>query len=294
MILDQGDSGVVTRIVGILGYPLAHSLSPVMQNAAFSAVGIDARYVPFVVKPENLETAVNGLAALGICGVNVTIPHKESVVPLLDELDRDAELIGAVNTIVIKGSRLIGYNTDAQGFGNAFAEEVGRSLAGRCVMLFGAGGAARAVLAELAKEGVSDIMVVVRALERGRAMANDLLADHRDVRVDVYPFEALHTDIRRPDVLINATSVGLLPQDPVLIPSGFVTSRMVVCDLIYNPPVTPLLDAAKQMGAVSMNGLGMLVHQGALAFELWTGEQPPINVMRESLLKALEGIKHHP
>ena len=285
---------MTTRIIGILGYPLAHSLSPVMQNAAFSAAGIDARYVPFVVTPENIEIAVNGLVALGVCGVNVTIPHKESVVPLLDELDRDAERIGAVNTIVIKDSRLIGYNTDAKGFGNAFAEEVGCSLAGRCVMLLGAGGAARAVLAELVKEDVSDIMVIVRSLERGRKMAKDLLAGHRDVKVDVYPFEALHTDIRRPDVLINATSVGLLPHDPVLIPSGFVTAKMVVCDLIYNPPVTPLLDEAKQVGAVGMNGLGMLVHQGALAFELWTGEYAPINAMREAVLTTLQNIKHYP
>ncbi|MBQ27345.1 MAG: shikimate dehydrogenase [Nitrospiraceae bacterium] len=296
MASNDGVSGVTTRIMGILGYPLAHSLSPVMHNAAFSATGINACYAPFVVTPENIKIAVNSLVALGVCGVNVTIPHKERVVPLLDELDSDAERIGAVNTIVIKDSRLIGYNTDAKGFGNAFAEEVGYSLEGRRVMLFGAGGAARAVLAELITEGVRDLVVVVRELERGTAMVKDLLADKQDgrVKVAVQTFEALHADIQRPDVLINATSVGLLPQDPILIPSGFVTSKMVVYDLIYNPPTTPLLDEAKRVGAIAINGLGMLVHQGALAFQLWTGERAPKNVMRESLLRALEGIKHHP
>ena len=272
---------------------MTHSLSPIMQNAAFSAAGIDAHYLPFAVTPENIVTAVDGLVALGICGVNVTIPHKERIVPLLDELDGDAKRIGAVNTIVIKDSRLLGYNTDAQGFGNAFAEEIGLSLAGHRVMLLGAGGVARAVFTELVKENVNDIMILARTLERGRTMVKDLLADHRDVSVTVYPFEKLLTDIPRPDIVINATSVGLRLQDPVLVPAGFVTTQMVVCDLIYNPSMTPLLNMAKQAGAVTMNGLGMLVHQGALAFELWTGEQAPIPMMRQSLLNALEGITDH-
>tara|TARA_B100000315_G_scaffold253581_1_gene292664 strand:+ start:5662 stop:6546 length:885 start_codon:yes stop_codon:yes gene_type:complete len=291
MIVKYGASDATTRVVGVIGYPLTHSLSPVMHNAALSVAGVAMSYVPFVVMPENLETAINGLLALGVRGVNVTIPHKESVVPLLDELDKDAERIGAVNTIVVKGSRLLGYNTDAKGFGNAFAEEAGCLLAGRCVMLFGAGGAARAVLAELLKEGVRDLIVVVRVLERGRAMVKDLLIGYQDVKVAVCQFEALHADVQRPDVLINATSVGLFPHDPVLTPLGFVTSKMVVYDLIYNPPTTPLLDEAKRVGAVAINGLGMLVHQGALAFKIWTGENAPKDVMRESLLRALEGLK---
>ena len=293
VIFNEDDVRATTCTVGIIGYPLTYSLSPVMHNAAFAATGINAHYAPFVVKPENIEAAVNGLIALGVRGVNVTIPHKERIVPLLDKLDKDAERIGAVNTIVIKGSHLIGYNTDAKGFGKAYGEAVGQPFLGSRVMLLGAGGAARAVLTELVDEGVYDIMIVVRSLERGRAMVNDLLLDHGNVHVDICSFDELHTRLQRPDVLINTTPVGLNSEDPVLIPADFVTSNMVVYDLTYNPPLTPLLNLAKRVGAVAINGLGMLVHQGALAFELWTGKQAPVHVMRNSLVSALKNITCH-
>ena len=141
----------MTKTLGILGYPITHTLSPIMHNAAFCELGIDAQYVPFEVRPENIESALAGLIALGVSGVNVTIPHKESVLPFLDEIDIDARRIGAVNTILLKDGQLVGYNTDAQGFGNAFAQEIARPLAGQQVMLCGAGGAARAVFIQLLK-----------------------------------------------------------------------------------------------------------------------------------------------
>ena len=281
----------MTKTLGILGYPITHTLSPIMHNAAFCELGIDAQYVPFEVRPENIESALAGLIALGVSGVNVTIPHKESVLPFLDEIDIDARRIGAVNTILLKDGQLVGYNTDAQGFGNAFAQEIARPLAGQQVMLCGAGGAARAVFIQLLKENVKDIIILSRTLARAAKMLDDLLVEHRDVKTTLCSFKDFSENNFSPDVLINATSVGLQSNDPHLVPVDFFSSNMIVCDLIYNPPRTPLLRMAEEAGSLVMNGLGMLAHQGALAFNLWTGVQAPIDVMQRALLNAFESTR---
>ena len=279
-----------TEIYGILGHPVKHTLSPILHNAAFQALGLDGCYLAFDVKPSDLEKGLCGLAALGIKGFNVTIPHKEAVITFLDKVAPEAALIGAVNTVVIQQGRLVGHNTDGLGFVRAFCEETGVSLKGNRVILLGAGGAARAVAFQLAKEGVKSISIINRTLPHARALVRDL--GKKFTKVD-WTAKAFSPRVRslifqdpifhRVDVIINATAVGMHPNDSSLVPRSFLNEHQVVCDLIYQPPKTRLLSEAEAAGAKTINGVGMLLHQGALAFELWTGKKPPITLMRGAL-----------
>lgn len=279
-----------TEIYGILGHPVKHTLSPILHNAAFQALGLDCCYLAFDVKPRDLKKGICGLVALGIKGFNLTIPHKETAIDFLDEVTPEAARIGAVNTVVIQQGRLIGHNTDGLGFVWAFCVETGVSLKGKRVLLLGAGGAARAVAFQLAKEGVKSISIINRTLARARALVRDLgkkfskldrMAEAFSPRV--WPLIFQHPILHRVDVIINATSVGMHPNDPPLVPRLFLNEHQVVCDLIYRPPKTRLLSEAEAAGAKTMNGMGMLLYQGALAFELWTGKKPPIALMRDTL-----------
>ncbi|ADU96113.1 shikimate 5-dehydrogenase [Thermovibrio ammonificans HB-1] len=276
-----------TAVYGIIGHPVKHSLSPLMQTAAFEALGIDAVYVPFNLAPQNLKEGIEGLRVLGVKGFNVTVPHKEQVAELVDFLEGDAEFLGAVNTVKNEEGQLTGYNTDAEGFLRSLLEE-GVELEGKKALMFGAGGAARAVGYALLKGGVKFLHVVNRSFPKAKALG-ELLS--RRGNVLVYPLRdsVVETLLDEADIIVNTTSLGLHPQDPQLFDYSKIPEEKVVVDIIYNPPLTPLLKAAKERGCKVINGLGMLIHQGAVAFEIWTGQKAPVKVMREVLEGELYG-----
>jgi len=266
-------------LVGIFGDPVAHSRSPAMHNAAFRALGLPYVYLPFAVTPAGLAGAVAAIRALGMAGVNLTIPHKERVLPHLDGVSGEARRIGAVNTVVNQNGRLIGHNTDGRGFLLAVRSAWGLSMRGRVVCLLGAGGAARAVAVALVGAGAGRVIIANRDVSRARRLARSMGGRRSSVRVIPLSDDALKEVASECDCLVNATAVGLRRGDPRLVGPSTVGRFPSVCDLIYQPAVTPLLRDARAAGCRTMNGLGMLVHQGALAFELWTGRKAPIAVM---------------
>ena len=278
-----------TKVCGLIGDPVAHSMSPAMHNAAFAASGLDFIYVPFQVKKERLEEAIGGLRGLNIRGLNVTIPHKVAVIPFLDGLDELAGKIGAVNTIVNEGGRLTGHNTDAGGFLRALAES-GIEPAGKKVVVLGAGGAARAIAFTLAGNGASPV-IMNRKLEFGWAVSlAGQLEQAFKIKVEALELtEAnLEAALRPADILVNATSVGMSPHtNEMPVPRRLLKAELAVFDVVYNPRQTRLLAEAAAVGAVTISGLEMLVWQGALAFEMWTGRKAPVALMREEALKAL-------
>jgi shikimate dehydrogenase len=280
-----------TKWVGIIGYPIRHSLSPLMHNAAFEATGLDYCFIPLEVEPQKLRSAVKAMRLLGFCGFNVTIPHKRRIMAWVDRLSPEARLIGAVNTVEIRRGRWIGHNTDGRGFLQAFREEAGESIRGKRVLILGAGGAARAVAFQCALEGGGGVMIANRSSARSAELVRDLRRPPVRSTASALPWNeaSLKAGARQADIIINATSVGMKPDDPPLLPPHVLKPDQIVCDLIYKPPVTLLLKQAHAAGAKTINGLGMLVHQGALAFEIWTGERPPIGVMQEALRQGLLG-----
>lgn len=278
-----------TKLFGIFGHPVAHTLSPFMHNAAFDAVGLPYRYVPFEVPPDRLEGAVKGILPLGIRGVNVTIPHKEAILPFLDQVDEEAKMIGAVNTVEVISGRLIGHNTDGRGFLESLFE-MKVALSGKRVILLGAGGAARAVAAVLAQQSIAEMVIVARTAARGKALADRLAAISPGLKVSLRGADwssPLPADPDRSTLLINTTPLGMKQEDPLPFPIHLIDSRWSVADLIYRPAETALLAAAKRAGSQVIPGLGMLLHQGVLAFEIWTGQKAPLSVMRQALQNAL-------
>jgi shikimate dehydrogenase len=277
-----------TLLYGIFGYPIGHSLSPLMHNTAFAHHGLDALYLPFAVHPTHLEIAVKSIVALLIRGVNVTIPHKQAVMPWLDEVSPEARLIGAVNTIHLRDGRLHGYNTDGMGFLRAL-EEAGSDVAGRSVMLLGAGGAARAIAVQLCLSGIRQLHLANRTPTRAAELARFLKQNvpHADISVVSMGASSLAAHLPHCDIVVNATSVGMHPGDPMVLPSTELGPRHLVCDIVYRPLHTPLLRAAQRQGARTVDGLGMLLHQGAKAFEIWTEHAFPLALIRARLLEAL-------
>lgn len=263
-----------TRIVGLFGYPVDHSLSPAMHNAAFAHLNLDYCYVAFPVRPDLLGDAIRGIKALDLRGVNVTVPHKEKVIPFLDEVSEEAAFIGAVNTILNSGGVLTGYNTDGRGFMESLSE-AGIAVEGKSVLIIGAGGACRAVSYYLSGKAANLFLFDIDDARLGR-----LVTDLAAIRSNVNRMQDLDAllDI---DVIINATPLGLKETDPLPVNASLLTERLTVCDLIYKE--TPLLKAASGKGCKTLNGLGMLLHQGVLAFEIWTGVKPPVDVMRRAL-----------
>jgi shikimate dehydrogenase len=269
-----------TKIVGIFGYPVEHSLSPCMHNAAFRYLNIDFCYVPFLIKPESLPVAVNSIRALGISGVNVTIPHKEKVIAFLDDLSEEAKFIGSVNTITNSDGRLTGFNTDGKGFMSSLTE-AGIDVSGKKILLLGAGGAARAVGYCLCKE-VSHLFIYNRTAGRAESLKTHLFQLNKNVATvseDSINNGLFIGDI---DMIVNSTPLGMKSADPMPLDVSLLKADQVVCDLIYKD--TPFIKAASELGCRTLNGLGMLLWQGVLAFEKWTGIKPPIEVMREALL----------
>ena len=274
-----------TRLAGLFGHPVSHSLSPLMQNKAFAEKGLPYVYAAFDVAPEALPEAVAAIRALGLVGVNVTIPHKVAIMPLLDEIDPLAERIGAVNTVVNENGRLIGYNTDGLGYVRSLVEETWIALEEQVVTMLGAGGAARAVAFTLAQQGVKQIQIINRSRERAA-----LLAEHVNAITPtrVVDREEAREAIAQSTLLINTTSIGMYPHvDEMPISAEWLHERLVVSDLIYNPLETRLLREARLAGARTHSGVGMFVNQGALAFELWTKESAPAEQMREVVLQQL-------
>lgn len=253
----------------VIGWPVEHSLSPVIHNAAFDALGLDWRFFALSVTPGGAADAVGAMRALGLAGMSVTMPHKHAVVDLVDVRTRNVDLLGAANCLWWRGDDLVADNTDGAGFVDALRHDEGFDPRGRRIVVFGAGGAARAVVAAVVSAGAGEVVVVNRTSARGHAAAALAGVSGRTGTPD---------DVPNADLVINATSVGMrdgaTPFDPALIRAG-----QLVVDLIYEPPATPLLLAARDRGAVGVNGLGMLIHQAAHAFRLWTGEDPPIEVM---------------
>jgi shikimate dehydrogenase len=278
-----------TRICGIIGDPVEHSLSPAMHNAAFNKLGLDYIYLPFHVTAKNLAGAVTGLKSLNFRGMNVTIPHKISVIPLLDELEPLAGKIGAVNTIVNDNGHLKGYNTDAGGFLKSL-DEKGIDSAGKTIVILGAGGVSRAVLFTLAERG-ADLIILNRSKEMEWAEklgANISQFSKNKIRTMELNNANLKSVLKTADILVNATSVGMSPNTDTLVPQELFRPELTVFDVIYNPVKTRLLEEAEKAGAVIIGGLDMLVWQGALAFELWTGVKAPHTTMKNTAAKLLE------
>ncbi len=279
-----------TKICGIIGDPIEHTMSPVMHNAAFKNKGVDYVYLAFRVKKEELGKAIEGMRALNIRGLSVTIPHKVAVIPFLDELDPLADKIGAVNTIVNDDGVLKGYNTDAIGFLQALFER-GIEPKGKSVVILGAGGASRAISFILVERG-AHIVILNRLLELD--WAKELA--RRILRTFAKEVEALELNrknlakaLEKADILVNATSVGMSPNvSETPVTPDLLRPNLVVYDIVYNPIKTRLQREAEVAGATVISGLDMLVWQGALAFEKWTGRKAPVNLMKEEAIKLLE------
>lgn len=276
-----------TKIVGIFGYPVEHTFSPLMHNAAFSALGLDYSYIPFEVRPEDLKSAVKGIRVLNIKGINITVPHKEAVIKYLDELSKEAKLIGAVNTIENRGGKLIGHNTDGRGFIKSLLEDAKTRVKGKSVLLLGAGGASKGVAVSCALEGASEIAIANRTIKKADELVRHLKRNFKKTKFSAIPLDRheLAKVIACADILINATSIGLKGKGLLPISQKDLHRDLVIYDLIYNPQITLLLKIAGRAGVKkAVNGLGMLIHQGALAFQIWTGKKPPVDVMKKAVL----------
>jgi len=269
-----------TRIVGVIGDPVGHSLSPVIHNAAFRALDLDWVYVAFPVAAGAGATAVDAMRTLGLDGLNVTMPHKADVVGALDGLSATAETLGAVNTIHRVGDALWGENTDGAGFVDALRHDEGFDPDNRKIVVVGAGGAARAVILALAHAGAADIAVINRTASRAEAAAALAGAIGR---------VGSEHDVDEADLVVNATPAGMdgVLADFLTVDPHRLHPNQVVADLVYHPMRTPLLAAARERGAVAVTGLGMLIHQAAHAFRLWTGEDPPLEAMSAAALARL-------
>lgn len=274
-----------TRIVGVIGDPVEHSRSPQMHNAAFAKAGLDYVYVPFHVRPNDLADAIAGFKAINVVGINVTLPHKQAVISHLTSISREAELIGAVNTLTFTDEGIHGDNTDAPGVLRALEENENMSVpVGENVLVLGAGGAARAVVVALALAGVASITIANRTVERAVALAEEMgqktgismqglgLADAQ-----------LPVAVRESMLLINTATVSMDATHPLLISADWLQPNTIVYDIVYTPPVTPLMRAAAVRGCETLGGIGMLVHQGAIAFEKWTGIAPCTETMHQAL-----------
>lgn len=276
-----------TEIYGIVGWPLGHTRSPALHNAAFERMGMNAVYVPMPVAPGGLRAAVEGVRALGIKGLNVTVPHKVEVAKYLDRVEGVAAELGAVNVIVNRDGELVGHNTDVEGFGLSM-EKSGAKVEGAEVAVLGAGGAARSVIRALIDAGAGGIQLFNRTLSKAEETADALGGADAGIDVRAFSDAKVDTIISDCSIIINATSLGLkaddeLPMNPALIRRG-----QLVIDLIYEPWKTRLLEAAETAGATATNGYGMLVFQAFEAFRLWTGSAPPLDAMWEAGLR--EGL----
>jgi shikimate dehydrogenase len=278
-----------TTIVGVFGAPIAHTASPAMHNAAFDALKMNWRYLAFHVEPQNLRTALHGARDMGIAGVNLTVPHKVLALDCVDEIDTEARKLGAVNTVSIEKHRLRGFNTDGYGFVEAIKEDFNLSIKGKRVLILGAGGAGRGIAVKCALEGAAKIIVANRTVARIAPITREIRAKKTEFLPLPLVANEIAKVIRDVDLLVNATSVGLKPGDSLGLGADLFSPRLRVYDTIYRPAETELLRVAESAGATVANGLSMLLHQGARAFEIWTKRKAPLAVMRRALRAAMDG-----
>jgi shikimate dehydrogenase len=274
------------ELVGVFGHPVAENPTVVMQEAGFQALGLNWRYLTIEVLPQDLQAAMRGMRAFNMRGINLTIPHKVEVLKYLDEVKPDAALMGAVNTVVRAGDKLVGENTDGKGFMQALTQDAKVEPKGKKVVVLGAGGAARSITVELALAGAQQITIVNRSVERGKILT-ELINSKTPVKASFNAWQGRYSLPGDTDILVNATSIGLEPHshEKPEIDYAAIRPGMLVCDVIPAPR-TPFLQEAQRRGAKIVDGLGMLVYQGAIAFKLWTGLDAPVEAMYKALAKA--------
>lgn len=273
-----------TKVLCIIGHPVGHSLSPIMQNAALAASGLDYIYVPFDVHPDRLEHAVAGMRALGVSGFNVTIPHKVEIMACLDALDESAEVAGAVNTVLNDGEKLIGYNTDGDGFVRSLQDDLDFVPGSGTIILAGAGGAARGALAALCRAGARRIVIINRSLDKAQQLS--VLLGQRYTSTEIIPASMKDTItpyLNDAVLFVNTTSLGMKNERIPFVSFEDMPPSMKIYDMVYAPAITPLLRDAADHGLRCANGLGMLAGQGELAFWIWTAVTPPVGVMKTVL-----------
>jgi shikimate dehydrogenase len=283
-----------TRVCGIIGDPLEHSLSPAMHNAAFQESNLDFVYVAFRVRKDELKESIIGAKSLDIRGLNVTMPHKSAVMKYLDEIDPTARSIGAVNTILNNKGRLTGYDTDGIGALKALKEN-GISLNGNKLLLLGAGGAGKAIAFHAAQEA-EELKILNRTAQKAKDLA-EVLRKKFGKKIDGNSLSAktIRKELEDADIMVNATSVGMHPNDgQSLIDPSWLRPNLCVMDIVYNPIETKLAKDAKSVGAEVVSGVEMLVYQGAASFEIWTGRPAPVKVMKQAILNKLSELGVHP
>ena len=274
--------------LGIIGHPIGHSISPLFQQAALDAIEFDGTYEPWDVAPDGVGGFVSGLRSPGTLGINVTVPHKEAVIPFLDEVDDWASTAGAVNTIVNREGRLTGHNTDGIGFLRALREGAGFEPQGRAVLLLGAGGSARGVMYALARAGAARLVIANRTLERAQRLAQ--ISIDSGVPAEAVPLSGAPVAAANAALIVNCTSMGMVhgpDENGSPLYAADIPSTALVNDLVYNPLETPLLREAARAGAATLGGIQMLVYQGAASFEMWTGQPAPVPVMLEAATAAM-------
>ncbi|MEI6084170.1 MAG: shikimate dehydrogenase [Verrucomicrobiota bacterium] len=276
-----------TQIVGVFGAPITHTASPAMHNAAFAALEMNWAYLAFHVDPANLRQALLGVRDMNYRGVNLTIPHKILALDLVDEVDLEARKLGAVNTIVVEAGKLRGFNTDGYGFAKALKEDFDLSLKGKRVLVIGAGGAGRAIAIKCALDGAAKVSVANRTAAKIQPIADEIAKTK--TAFQALAMNAIAAALPEVDLLVNATSVGLTAGESLDLPASAFTPALAVYDTIYRPVETPLLRLAADAGAKTSNGLSMLLHQGAKAFEIWAKRKAPLAVMRRALRAAVYG-----
>lgn len=280
------------ELVGVFGDPVEGNPTGVMEEAGFAALGLNFRYLTIKVTPEDFDAAIHSLKPLHFKGINLTMPHKIAVLPYLDELSPAAAIIGAVNTVVVRGDQLYGDNTDGRGFVEALRRE-GLSPSGKAITLLGSGGAAKAIAVECALAGAKRITVVNRTPQHGEALV-DTLRTHTDTRADYLPWSHQLPVPQGTDILINATPVGMRPREREAPDLDYATvgPDLLAADVAFDPADTLFLARCAAQGARFVNGLGMLACQGALNFTLWTGQEAPLEVMRQALAREFEEEQH--
>lgn len=279
-----------TKLTGLFGYPVSHSLSPVFQNAAFEHLGIDCVYIPLEVKPENLEIAVEAIRVFNFVGVNVTIPHKRNIVNFMDEIDEEVEILGVVNTVCNKNGKLKGYITDGKGFVKSLKEEGKFTVKDKVAFILGAGGSAYAISGALVREKIGKIYIINRTYENGIKLKEHLKEKMKFTEVEVIPFEKRNERDywKEADLIINTTSVGMKEGDVSLIEEKNLAYASFIYDIVYNRK-TELIKSAEKLGIPHLDGISMLIYQGAISFEIWTGRKAPVDVMRRRLYQFLTG-----
>ncbi|MCY7893617.1 shikimate dehydrogenase [Bacillus vallismortis] len=277
------------KLYGVIGNPIGHSMSPDIHNASLKDLGLDGYYHAFKVEENDLEDAVKGIRALGVQGINVTVPHKVSIMNYLDHIDESAKVIGAVNTVRREGDKLVGYNTDGEGFVKSLMKVLDKPISELSFLMIGAGGAARAIFTTIARDIPKKFDICNRTLEKAKQLSESAPSFHNK---EVLSMTEAEKRLEQYDVIIHTTSVGMYPNvEDAPLSLQHAASCAVVCDIVYNPIQTALLKEANQKGLKTLDGVGMFVEQAALSFQLWTGKEPDIEKMRSIVIGKLGGTE---